>query len=264
MVHITGSLQGPQLFYNRTPVRGASGVRPQMRKRKYGHLNEQKCVEDTMVEDIDKSYAERAEASTSDACPEAQIHNLVGTAKIHSSAGVLDLFSISKILPNSVYDKQKFAAITIRIRAPACTVLLFTSGKMVLTGCRTFLECIAASHEVVQLLKFGVAGISFHLSECRIQNIVGNVDLKLLPGESMDLEQLHRSHSVFCTYQKNMFPGLIYRPNSSPVVLLIFVSGKVVITGGKSSNDVKAGWRHLWPFVRKFVKRDGAPAPGSA
>ena len=50
------------------------------------------------------------------------------------------------------------------------------------------------------------------------------------------------------------FPGLIYRPNSSPVVLLIFVSGKIVITGGKSSNDVKEGWRHLYPFVRRYIK----------
>ena len=128
----------------------------------------------------------------------------VGTAKINCSAGPLDLFSISKLLPNSVYDKQKFAAITIRIAEPACTVLLFTSGKMVLTGCRTFLQCVAASHEVVQLLKFGVAGSVFSLHECRIQNIVGNVDLMLRPGEIMDLESLHQGNSVFCTYQKNM------------------------------------------------------------
>lgn len=227
-----------------------------MRKRKYGHLNSQKCVEDTMVEEIERFYETHDVVASTEQCPEAQIHNLVGTAKICCSSGPLDLFSVSKILPNSVYDKQKFAAITIRIGEPACTVLLFTSGKMVLTGCRTFLQCIAASHEVVQLLQQGVSGTLFTLTECLIQNIVGNVDLKLGPGERMDLEQLHQANSVFCTYQKNMFPGLIYRPNHSPVVLLIFVSGKVVITGGKSSNDVKAGWRNLWPFVRQYIKKD--------
>ena len=35
-----------------------------------------------------------------------------------------------------VHDRQKFAAITLRIAEPMCTVLLFTSGKMVLTGAR--------------------------------------------------------------------------------------------------------------------------------
>ena len=70
----------------------------------------------------------------------------------------------------------------------------------------------------------------------------------------MDLHALHQANSVYCTYQKNMFPGLIYRPNSSPVVLLIFFSGKIVITGGKSSNDVKEGWLHLYPFVQRYIK----------
>lgn len=187
-------------------------------------------------------------------CPDAQIHNLVGTAKIQCSAGVLNLAVISKLLPNSVYDKQKFAAITIRVSDPACTILLFTSGKMVLTGCRTFLQCISASHEVVKLLSNGIWGTDFFLRECRIQNIVGNVDLSINSNQYMDLESLHAANSVFCTYQKNMFPGLIYRPNSSPVVLLIFVSGKIVITGGKSCNDVKQGWKTLWPFVRQYIK----------
>jgi len=196
-----------------------------MRKRKYGHLKQQKCVEDVMVEHIDSFYRSLSGRETSGediaACPEAQIHNLVGTAKIIGGAGALDLFVISKILPNSIYDKQKFAAITIRISEPQCTVLLFTSGKMVLTGCRTFLECISASHEVVRLLQKGVLGSRFILKECMIQNIVGNVDLKLASNQTMDLDRLHSTHSVYCTYQKNMFPGLIYRPNASPVVLLI-------------------------------------------
>ena len=155
--------------------RAGAPARPvRMRKRKYGQLNQKMCVQDTMVEDICRMYAPPPPLPELGACPEAQIHNLVGTAKINCSVGPLDLFSISKLLPNSVYDKQKFAAITIRIAEPACTVLLFTSGKMVLTGCRTFLACVAASHEVVQLLKFGVSGSNFSLHECHIQNIVGN------------------------------------------------------------------------------------------
>ena len=64
----------------------------------------------------------------------AQVHNLVGTSRIASPLHKLDLRAISNILPNSKFEKQKFAAITIRLGQPVCTVLLFTSGKMVLTG----------------------------------------------------------------------------------------------------------------------------------
>ena len=60
--------------------------------------------------------------------------------------------------------------------------------------------------------------------------------------------------NLHCTYQKNMFPGLIYRPHASPVVLLCFLSGKIVITGGKSEQDVMEGWRRLWPTLQVFVK----------
>ena len=60
--------------------------------------------------------------------------------------------------------------------------------------------------------------------------------------------------NLHCTYQKNMFPGLIFRPHASPVVLLCFFSGKVVITGGRTVRDVTEGWRRLWPTVRVFVK----------
>jgi len=69
--------------------------------------------------------------------------------------------------------------------------------------------------------------------------------------------------NLHCMYQKNMFPGLIYRPHASPVVLLCFFSGKIVITGGKTERDVAEGWRRLWPTLRVFVKC-GGQAPEAA
>lgn len=75
----------------------------------------------------------------------------------------------------------------------------------------------------------------------------------------LDLDAMYTRLNLHCTYQKNMFPGLIYRPHSSPVVLLCFYSGKIVITGGRTVRDVNEGWRRLWPTVRVFIK--GAAAP---
>ena len=36
---------------------------------------------------------------------------------------------------------------------------------------------------------------------------------------------------VLCSYEPELFPGLIYRMVRPRIVLLIFVSGKVVLTG---------------------------------
>ncbi len=54
-----------------------------------------------------------------------------------------------------------------------------------------------------------------------------------------------------------MFPGLIYRPSDMPIVLLIFYSGKVVITGAKSMADVYAGWAKLSGFLKSYKKGGG-------
>lgn len=186
--------------------------------------------------------------------PRAQIHNIVGTSKISTQFEVFDLDVISRLLPNCTYDRQKFAAITIRLHDPYCTVLLFTSGKMVLTGCRSFVECCWASQNVVNILRFSLPQYAFHVTEVTIQNIVGNVDLVLGTSHKINLERMYAHESVFCTFQKNMFPGLIYRANKSPVVLLLFHSGKVVITGGKSVNDITEGWNLLWPQVRQYIE----------
>ena len=47
------------------------------------------------------------------------------------------------------------------------------------------------------------------------------------------LEGLAFAHAMFANYEPELFPGLIYRMKQPKVVLLIFVSGKVVLTGAK-------------------------------
>ena len=39
--------------------------------------------------------------------------------------------------------------------------------------------------------------------------------------------------TVFVQYEPELFPGLIYRMKQPKIVLLIFVSGKIVLTGAK-------------------------------
>lgn len=184
-----------------------------MRKRKYGHRMDSVRIDDVLVEEIDDMFGLKDEQVGD--MPVANIHNLVGTAMIECSVNPLNLQYISRLLPNAIWDKQKFAAITIRLREPPCTTLLFTSGKMVLTGCRNFIECVLASHEIVRLLRRGIVSAKFKLKNVNIQNIVGNVDL-CLKDKYIDLDRIYSEHNVFCTYQKSMFPGLIYRPNNSP------------------------------------------------
>lgn len=222
-----------------------------MRRRKFNHKRTSTNRKDVLVEDIDAYYASLTQKNVQETnCPVANIHNLVGTAQICHPYQALNLRRICQMIPNTVYDKKKFAAITIRVSKPSCTILLFTSGKMVLTGCRTYIECISTSLFITHFLRRGFQTAKLKLSSVCIQNIVGNVELQ---DTALNLEQIYAENHLYCMYQRNMFPGLVFRPDNSPVVLLIFSSGRIVITGAKTREDILYGWRCLWPFVQKYV-----------
>ena len=187
------------------------------------------------------------------------VHNVVGTAKVVCSSLPFDLQVIHSILPNSTFKKKKFAAITIRLFDPHCTVLLFASGKMVLTGCRDFLLCVLATHKVIAVLRQAIPSVDFECSSIQMQNIVGHVDMQL-ERASVDLEAFYKEYNIECTFQRSMFPGLVYRAQESAVVMLIFASGRVVITGGKCLLSINAAWEALRAKLVKFVKEEGAEA----
>lgn len=209
---------------------------------------------------IELEYIENA-LSLGDSSAVAQVHNLVGTCQLKST-GSLNLEVISRFLPNSLYEKQKFAAITIRLGSPQCTMLLFTSGKMVLTGCKSFMEVLLASMNALYMLRTCLPGVKFELCDVAIQNIVGNADLHLKAGEKLDLNAFYEDHNVYCTYQPNMFPGLIYRPVHVDLVILLFFSGRVVLTGARTMKCVYEGWNALFPLIKTY-KREVSCASGA-
>jgi transcription initiation factor TFIID TATA-box-binding protein len=214
-----------------------------MRKRNYTALSHScnSTIDYTLYNTLDKDT------------PLALVHNVVATTQIHSSCSPIDLQYIADVLPNSIYDRRKFAAITIRIASPACTALLFTSGKVVLTGCKGWYECVMASMKIAHMLRRYTPNVDIRIQDNTIQNVVGHVSIPLKKGEILDLDAIYSEMCVQCTYQERLFPGLIFRPDNSPIVLLCFFSGKIVITGGKCTSDIMYGWKRLWPQVRRFV-----------
>jgi len=222
-----------------------------MRKRVYSSLADSTYKTTSVL----SATAPDADNTESHEFPQAEIHNLVGTTELCCSAGLVDLNYIASVLPNSFYDRQRFAAITIRIADPMCTALLFTSGKLVLTGSRSWCQCLLASLHIARLLTAHSRGVTFTVCDTSVQNIVGNAVIALREGECLDLQAMYDALGSVCTWQPNMFPGLVLRPDKSPVVLLCFYSGKIVITGGKKETDIYDGWANLWPTVHRFIRQ---------
>ncbi len=56
-------------------------------------------------------------------------------------------------------------------------------------------------------------------------------------------------HSNFSSYEPELFPGLIYRMIKPKVVLLIFVSGKIVFTGARFRDEIYKAFEMIHPVL---------------
>lgn len=174
-----------------------------------------------------------------------QLQNIVSTVNLGCK---LDLKKIALHARNAEYNPKRFAAVIMRIREPRTTALIFSSGKMVCTGAKSEdLSRLAARKyaRVVQKLDFPAK-----FTEFKIQNMVGSCDVKF----PIRLEGLVLAHAQFSSYEPELFPGLIYRMVKPRIVLLIFVSGKVVLTGAKERQEIYDAFENIYPILKSFRK----------
>lgn len=152
--------------------------------------------------------------------------NIVATVNLECR---LDLKTIALHARNAEYNPKRFAAVIMRIRDPKTTALIFASGKMVVTGAKSEEHSRLAAKKYARIIQR--LGFSAKFSDFKIQNIVGSCDIKF----PIRLEGLAFAHGHYSSYEPELFPGLIYRMVKPKIVLLIFVSGKIVLTGAKVS-----------------------------
>jgi transcription initiation factor TFIID TATA-box-binding protein len=84
------------------------------------------------------------------------------------------------------------------------------------------------------------------MTRIRIENVVASTSL----GAKLDLEKIARALDG-AEYEPAEFPGLIYRLKQPKTAILLFQSGKVVCTGGKSWKQVDESVRTISGLVRK-------------
>lgn len=131
----------------------------------------------------------------------------------------------------------------MRIREPKTTALIFASGKMVVTGAKSEDDSKLASRKYARIIQ--KLGFNAKFTDFKIQNIVGSCDIKF----PIRLEGLASRHHNFSSYEPELFPGLIYRMIRPKIVLLIFVSGKIVLTGAKVREEIYSAFELIYPVL---------------
>lgn len=173
------------------------------------------------------------------------LQNIVATLNLECR---LDLKTIALHARNAEYNPKRFAAVIMRIREPKTTALIFASGKMVVTGAKSEDDSKLASRKYARIIQ--KLGFNAKFTDFKIQNIVGSCDIKF----PIRLEGLASKHHPFSSYEPELFPGLIYRMIKPKIVLLIFVSGKIVLTGAKVREEIYQAFRTIYPTLQDFRK----------
>ncbi|KAF6773597.1 hypothetical protein AHF37_07096 [Paragonimus kellicotti] len=193
--------------------------------------------------------------------PKPQLQNIVCTVYLGCK---LNLKQIALSARNAEYNPKRFAAVIMRIREPRTTALIFSSGKMVCTGAKSEDQARLAARKyarIIQKLGFQVrsTGPISKSSKSRIWWAPCDVRFHIR------LEGLVLAQGQFATYEPELFPGLIYRMTKPKIVLLIFVSGKIVLTGAKVREEIYEAFNNIYPILKNFKKpeKDLKSIPGT-
>lgn len=145
----------------------------------------------------------------------------------------LDLSYLSTKIPNSTYEPEQYPSLIFRPNELP-TVLVTRSGILLFTGGDS-IEDLEDSYQCIshELEKIGVSDVG-GTENMEIVNIVSSFEL----SSDVDLDYLSVSLGLEnIEYEPEQFPGLVYRIEKGPVVV-IFSSGKAVITGAETSTEI--------------------------
>jgi transcription initiation factor TFIID TATA-box-binding protein len=159
-----------------------------------------------------------------------KIENVVASA----SLGVpVKLEKLVSNLDGVEYEPEQFPGLVMRLKDPKAAALIFSSGKVVCTGTKSPTDAKLVMSKIVgRMNKIGIKIPKGY--RVQLENIVASAKLDRelnLNNIAFNLENTE--------YEPEQFPGLVYRIDDPRVTFLLFGSGKIICTGGRSIQDVK-------------------------
>ena len=177
------------------------------------------------------------------------LENMVCTVDLHTDKPI-PLKQLAQELPNVKYEPKRFPGMVVNVKELGTKVLLFKTGRIVVTGARDM-------ETVKKTIKYICDLLSKYDDHCQgeptieIQNMVargeinGYVNLDILA--EVDIEDVE--------YNPEQFPGLVYSlkipGRKRPIKFLVFRNGKIVITGAKSIEEMKNAVEGLIEKLKK-------------
>ena len=191
---------------------------------------------------IDEGDEDIEETEFSDEGIVVNIQNVVASVDLYFKIPLEKVASILMTSSEVSYIPEQFPGLVVKIKEPKTSALVFSSGKMVITGAKSasgIKEAVTALRS--QLRQSSTTkGPKNKAAKITVQNIVasGNIGYKI----DLELAALLLENSM---YEPEQFPGLIYRLKKPKTVLLLFQTGNVVCTGAKKESYVFQAVKHV-------------------
>ena len=171
------------------------------------------------------------------------ISNIVSTSNLHHKVDIKKFVKFGW----GTYDNAIYGGRCGYVKTPEMQgrVIVFPSGKMISVGAKSSRK----SFEQLNQAKFCLLKeklISDIRLKHKIQNIVGTLNLK----NNLKINQIVTKLQG-AIYEPEQFPGVILKSTRS-LSYLIFASGKIVISGAKSENELMEASFEIQRKIKSF------------
>lgn len=166
------------------------------------------------------------------------IENVVASSDIGQE---LSLDQLASDLAGAEYHPDDFPGVVYRLQEPKSATLIFGSGKIVCTGAQS----VDDVHDALAIVFDDLRELGIDVADSpsiTVQNIVSSGSLE----QSLNLNAIAIGLGLEqVEYEPEQFPGLVYRLEDPDVVVLLFGSGKLVITGANTTDAAQHALTHV-------------------
>lgn len=167
----------------------------------------------------------------------------------------LDLRKLAVSVRNTEYVPKK-QLLTLRLREPTCVVSIRASGSLQVMGAANAAAARIAITLTAQIIRIAT-GLTDELKQVAfaLKSFTVRFDLK----HPIRLEELHHGYPEICSFEPESFCACHVKLSGLSegkqwnVTAAVFVSGKVVMTGGNSSKSIEWAYNALLPLLAKYA-----------
>ncbi|TYT60867.1 TATA-box-binding protein [Natrialba swarupiae] len=179
-----------------------------------------------------------------------QIENIVGTGTLGIE---VDVAVVSNDLEayEVTYNPDNYHGLYVRLNESGPLITVYRTGKYIITGADSESELFDTKDQFLSLLNDKGILDRPEDDSFRVNNIVCTADLEY----TIDLNRLSIALGLEQSeYEPEQFPGLVHRPAEHPCVILLFGSGKCVVTGAPTLDAAEEAFDYIRNRVDEVLK----------